>query len=63
MDVPWASLWSKGLFSQNGFSKALLGLSGGIDSALVAVCRRGARKEECARGNDAFKIYLSGEQR
>lgn len=36
MGLQGPSPWLKGLYAKNWFKKALLGLSGGIDSALAA---------------------------
>lgn len=45
----------KDFFHKNGFSKAVLGLSGGIDSALVAALATEAHgKENCAGHTVAF---------
>ena len=51
----------KDYFHKNGFSKTLLGLSGGIDSALVACIAADALGRENVLGDDAIKIYLPGE--
>ncbi len=41
-----------------GFSKVVLGLSGGIDSALVAAIASCAIGRKCSRGADAFSLQF-----
>ena len=44
-------------FKKTGFKKAVLGLSGGIDSALTLAVAADALGAECARGDDALCVY------
>ncbi len=47
-----------------GFKSCVLGLSGGIDSALTAyMCRRGDRAGECPRRDDAHAVFLEPQRR
>ena len=51
----------RGQLEQAGFERAVLGLSGGIDSAVVGISRRrGDRARAAAGGDDAVPDVVAG---